>query len=218
MSDYERRPVPGFDGFEADTDGNVFSPFGRRVGSLVTAGRGAGHYYVTLPDGRKRRRYQLVALAFHGQAPSPRHEVAHRNDIHGDDRPENLYWATRIQNRADAIRNGKMPRGSENGQSKLNVCDVLWTRQMVELGRFSHCELANILGVARSRIWKIAKRKDWRHVPDEIERIRSDYANDVWTIADLAEIYGWSVSDVAAVVYGPHWRFADNLDCEGLPV
>lgn len=45
--------------------------------------------------GRDRRKkvHQLVALAFHGDPPTPAHTVDHINQDKSDNRAENLRWA-----------------------------------------------------------------------------------------------------------------------------
>jgi hypothetical protein len=71
--------------------------------------------------GSSRVAHILVCEAFHGPKPEPHHEVRHLNGNGQDNRPENLAWGTKSENRADAVRHGtdyntkktKCPQGHE---------------------------------------------------------------------------------------------------------
>src|SRR5262249_49496876 len=121
---YEIRDVPGYPGYKADTDGKVFSPSGNEVGYR---NKREEYYRVALPGGHKKLRHVLVCLAFHGLPPSILHDVAHWNDVPGDDRPANLRWATPLENAADSIRNGKrkVRYGQHHANAKLTDRDVV---------------------------------------------------------------------------------------------
>lgn len=72
----------------------------------------SGHLYLDLTrNGRHRRRsvHQLVAETWHGPKPEGMGAL-HRNGIHSDNRPENLYWGTPAQNHWDAVRHGRFRR------------------------------------------------------------------------------------------------------------
>ena len=94
-----RKPVPGFEGWTADEDGEVYSHTGRRVGS------GIERVCVKTPWGMFARAV-LVCLAFHGEKPYPKAMALHKNDYPWDDKPENLYWGNHLDNAADAKANG----------------------------------------------------------------------------------------------------------------
>jgi hypothetical protein len=109
------KPVPGFDGYEASSLGNIRSvyrlvtygpsilfPFGykrwmkgrvlrpapNRSGHLmVVPGRAAGSVNV----------HQMVALAFIGPPPKGR-EVIHRDECKTNNKPRNLKYGTRSEN------------------------------------------------------------------------------------------------------------------------
>lgn len=81
-------------------------------------------------DGVRYRFYlhQIVALTFHGPAPSPAHEVAHWDGDKGHNASENVRWATRKENAADKTRLGTQIRGGAHPLSKLTEADVLEIR------------------------------------------------------------------------------------------
>lgn len=114
------QPIPGWEElYEASTEGRVRS-LGKRVRGRANStpfrkGRvlspvikHSGRVQVTLADGAMRwtaQVGQLVALTFLGPRPEGR-VVAHRNDDPTDNRLENLYYATHVENYADSVRNG----------------------------------------------------------------------------------------------------------------
>ena len=64
--------------------------------------------------------HKLVALAFHGPRPSPAHEVAHGDNDVSNNRPDNIRWATVLENKEDYKKTGatyrdtsKRKRGSD---------------------------------------------------------------------------------------------------------
>lgn len=77
--------------------GNILKP---SVGSKRT-----GHLKITL-RGKSVWVHILVCAAFHGERPTPQHEVRHKNGVASDNRSENLEWGTRRDQRLDDVRNG----------------------------------------------------------------------------------------------------------------
>jgi HNH endonuclease len=104
---YERRPVPGYPRWEADTNGDVYLD---NLPADIFIAKHDAYVYIRgyqLKGEPAMKRATLVALAFHGPKPPNKQVCAHRNDIKEDDKPENLYWATHGENYADARRNGR---------------------------------------------------------------------------------------------------------------
>jgi hypothetical protein len=107
------RPVPGYEHlYEVSSTGKVRSA--RRKGAAGgevapdLSGRVRNYLRVRLWDGSRRRSFhvhQLVAMAFHGPAPTAEHVVCHKNDDGFDNRVENLYWGTREENDCDRAVN-----------------------------------------------------------------------------------------------------------------
>ncbi|MCC9186014.1 HNH endonuclease [Mycolicibacterium mageritense] len=113
MSDYERRDVPGYPGWQADSDGEVWFD-GQHMPmkpdlhpSQYVSFTPSNSAIFTLPTRRRVNRSKLVCLAFHGECPPDKTLVAHWNDVKHDDRPENLRWATRSENAQDRMRNAR---------------------------------------------------------------------------------------------------------------
>lgn len=103
----EMRDVVGYGGKYAVSDeGRVYN---KLTGNWLKGGLTRdGYRIVTLyePDYSKHRKrfvHRLVCEAFHGTPPDSSYEVDHINAIHDDNRPENLRWVTREENRRHAI-------------------------------------------------------------------------------------------------------------------
>ena len=76
----------------------------------------SGHLYLKLAVGGRKKSFQihrLVAIAFIGDPPTPRHEVRHLDGNPLNNSLGNLAWGTRMDNMIDLVRtNDKMPRST----------------------------------------------------------------------------------------------------------
>jgi len=117
----------------------------------------------------KRRRFRVSHLVADAFLPpkSPTDQVLrHLNDDPTDNRPENLAWGTRSDNAQDSIRNGTFHdvKGTANGNAKLTEDQVREIRRLYATGEFSLQELALQFGLSKGEIWRIVRRKTWKHV------------------------------------------------------
>ncbi len=117
----EWKEIAGFPGYEVSNLGQVRSwrstgYMGHRLSQpkLVTAIRDTqGYFMVRMQlDGRRtaRRVHRLVALAFLGGPPTPRHVVAHGPEGQSVNTVDNLRWATQKENIHDRFRDGTLRR------------------------------------------------------------------------------------------------------------
>jgi hypothetical protein len=158
-----RRSVPGYLGYEADSNGAIY----RNGSKLNVRIDENGYRKVASGKSGQVKCATLVCMAFHGLAPNDaRYLVAHWNDDPGDDRASNLRWATYRENRADAARNGKVARGSRQGTAKLTESDIPVIRKLYDDDEFYQYELAEMFGVCQRTINLIVNRKGWCHVPE----------------------------------------------------
>lgn len=108
------RPIPGWEGrYEASSLGRIkslkrpFVPEDRLLRPHLTQD---GRWRVILSGGRGLHPgflvHRLVALAFHGLPPTPKHEVCHGDDDRTNNTAANLRWGTKSENALDAVRNG----------------------------------------------------------------------------------------------------------------
>lgn len=132
----ELRLIPGFVHYSVTNDGRVWTTL-KRGGPcwLKPDILRQGHRRVTLIADGKGKGYlvhRLVALAWIGPVPFEGAKVLHKNDIPSDNRVENLYYGTQLDNAKDARKNGKWVKelhtrnnfkifkGQANGNSRTN--------------------------------------------------------------------------------------------------
>lgn len=101
--------VPGFPGYEVDTNGHV-RRFRNGAYKEVNQWLGKnGYYYVDVYDenGRyvKKCVHRMIVEAFWTKLDYEK-VTRHLNDIRTDNRLENLSWGTQAENNADMVRNG----------------------------------------------------------------------------------------------------------------
>ena len=146
------QPIPGFDGYEASSEGRIRSP--RRILKPSRSGK----YLNAWIAGEKRYIHSLVALAFYGPRPDGAY-CCHRNDQPHDNRASNLYWGTNSSNQLDRVRNGK-PR-TRTVLTVEQVAEI--KRQLVE--GVSQYALAKQFGVSQTAICNIKTGRRWSSVP-----------------------------------------------------
>lgn len=156
------KPVPGY--AELYSVSNLGGVFSARTQKVLSPGVLKGGYLqVQLCRAGKREQikvHRLVALAFLGQPPTPRHQVAHNDGCPANNCVENLRWATARENQHDRRRHGTASVGEGNYRAKLTADDVLAIRASIE----RNCDLARAYGVSWSQIYSIRRRKTWRHI------------------------------------------------------
>lgn len=103
----------------------------------------------------------LVAKAFLGPRPTGK-EVCHRDDDKERNGVDNLYWGTREDNFADAVRNGHTPHGENNGNAKLTNEQVKFIWDTKGVPGCGCRKLSRLLGVNSNVINSIRKGNTWR--------------------------------------------------------
>jgi hypothetical protein len=106
--------------------------------------------------------HRLVALAF---IPNPLNlpQINHKNGIKTDNRPDNLEWASNIDNRIHAVALGLIARGESVGNAKLTEGDVLRIRDLAAAGVFQRV-IATAHGIGQQNVSSIVKRQSWKHI------------------------------------------------------
>lgn len=161
----QRKKIPGFDGYYADTEGNIWStrrgrdfirkPFKDRNGYLNVGLMGSKF---------KRYVHHLVLLTFVGERPRG-FECRHLNGIRTDNRPQNLRWGTRIDNVKDKIKHGVNHKGSKNPSSKLTEQAVKHIRGNYKKGMYGYrIAMAKKYGVSKNTIGLVLSGDRWKHV------------------------------------------------------
>lgn len=107
--------------------------------------------------------HRIVCEAFNGPPPSPEHQAAHKDGHKTNNTPDNLRWATALENAADKVRHGTSMKGSLNNQSKLTESDVLQIKGSLRSG-VSQRKIAAEFNVSQRAISLISSGHTWRHV------------------------------------------------------
>lgn len=111
--DPDWREIPGFPAYQASTCGKVrrirASNVGLRVLKQMIGNR--GYLKLTLYDALGTQCtvmvHRAVCLAWHGPPQRVRNFACHRNGDQLDNRADNLYWGTPIDNARDCLIHGK---------------------------------------------------------------------------------------------------------------
>jgi hypothetical protein len=103
--------------YDVTEEGKVFSlsnwkGIPRREVAQSVNGRGYMQVRMVVDGVRKHFVvHKLVATKFHGERPSPAHEICHINGDRTDNRAINLRWGTRQENMIDRDLHGRTSKG-----------------------------------------------------------------------------------------------------------
>lgn len=167
-----RKPVPGFDGYEVDDQGQIWSEwstgrYAKKTGVFHAMKQFVGAtgyptvvFRKTAPGGGKARDVHAIVLsAFVG--PRPRGMYAcHNNGIRSDNRPENLRWDTPSGNSMDRVAHGTSHRGSKNPAAKLTEAKVIEIKRRLACGTRVGA-LATEFGIGRVAVSDIKAGRTW---------------------------------------------------------
>jgi NUMOD4 motif-containing protein/HNH endonuclease len=129
--------------------------------------RGYKHVLLYRSEFDKQRTgvHRLVAAAF---IPNPDNKptVNHINCNPGDNRVENLEWATYKEQQDHAAKSGHryMTLGEMSNFSKLTESDVIEIRRLFDNGIMTRIEIANKFSMAKSNVQYIVNRQTWKHI------------------------------------------------------
>lgn len=174
-----RKPVVGYEGVYAiSRDGRAFS---RHSGEWRQLAFGGGDYRMVMlqRDGVRQPMaiHVLVAEAFIGPKPSPRHVVNHKDGNKKNNHVSNLEWATRKEDRAHAIRTGlfnpvdnNQTQGTDHWNARLNESKVRDIRRRVAAGE-PRASVAKRYRITSGSVHDIVRLRSWAHLkprPDEV--------------------------------------------------
>lgn len=96
--------------------------------------------------------HRLVALTFHGDPPTPKHEVAHIDGDRHNNVATNLRWVLHKENMTDRDRHGNTAIGKRNGKLKFSDEDVLELKRLLD-GGVTITEASKITGISTGTIY-----------------------------------------------------------------
>ena len=115
------------------------------------------HIKMCANRGTTKKLHRLIAQAFIPNLEN-KPTINHKNGIKGDNRIENLEWATHKEQSEHARRNGLLVNHGEfSTSSKLTTKDVLAIRE----SKLSLTKLAKIYNVDFAHVGLIKRRKSW---------------------------------------------------------
>lgn len=163
-------PIPGFAGYEADRDGNIWSVAsnwrGYGVRKLSQRDWKNGYLAVRLMlRPRKRHPYmvhKLVCLAFHGPKPKGK-QCRHLDGVKTNNKPTNLQWGTPKENASDKRLHGTHRVGVQLSWTKLKPVDVRGIRNLLDEGKES-VWIADLYDIHPSTVSQIKRKITWREV------------------------------------------------------
>ncbi len=113
---YERKEIPGFPDYYADTNSNIWS-YKKHQGSLVPRKlklcKNKKGYLLVKIGGVVRQVHRLILMTFIGKCPEGM-QTCHNNGIKDDNRVENLRWDTPKNNCADRRKHGNQIMGEKH--------------------------------------------------------------------------------------------------------
>jgi hypothetical protein len=168
-SEKATKAIPGYVGYEADIDGNVWSVasnwrgYGKR--KLCTSLSRHGYPQVSLiANGRKIHRtvHKLIAVTFLGPCPDG-YQARHLDGNKSNPAVSNLAWGTAKDNANDRDRHGTTAKGSRNGFARLNEDTVFKIKQLIKHG-IKDCEIGPMFNLPRSHVNQIRRNVLWKSV------------------------------------------------------
>lgn len=203
------RDVVGYEGvYEVSNFGRVKrvkSAKGAKAGRILRPGSIAnGTKNVSLTKDSRPRTFtvhRLVATAFLGPVPSPRHQVAHNDGNPANNRLANLRWATPAENSYDQVIHGTQ-KGRHYGRTSALTDEQVYA---IRADHRPESAIGPEYGLSPRTIGQIRRRQTYKHLParpndyipmrnslhftdDQIRDIRKDSRSP----AELARAYGCS--------------------------
>lgn len=165
----EIRPIPGVENYAVSRTGRVFSYNQTdRWGNLLPiremclrpAGRTGYLQFRRTLTGRRQSPTSVhvsVARAFHGEKPSPSHQVRHIDGDQLNNHADNLAWGTPAENAADKRRHGTVYYGDDHHSVRLPDRSVAEIRRIYAQGGVTQVELAERFGTSQPRVSNIVR-------------------------------------------------------------
>lgn len=170
-------PIPGYEGiYEINSHGDVRHIAPCRlgpVGHVLSQGVAKdGYRRVKLWRANRAKTFLvhvLVAAVFIGPAPTPVHEVNHKDGVKTNACVANLEWVTRSENNTHAWRTGLRAAGDVAcGErvwcAKLTEDQVREIRRLYRPHAYGAPRLGREFGVDTTTIRSIVTGKTWKHV------------------------------------------------------
>ena len=164
------RPIPSFPDYEASDLGGIrrLKPaLGTAVGLVLSQAMDRKGYKTTVlfKSGKRHpvRVHKYIAETFIGPMPVEKTQIAHFDGDPGNNRVDNLRYATQEENRQDSLRHGTNPNGISFPQAKMTDYSVRKMREMRKSG-YSIISLSREFGISSANASHICNRRAWKHI------------------------------------------------------
>lgn len=161
----EWREVKSNPDYIVSSDGQIGSRKFGKFRMLKPVRGSSGYMHVKLSAASARRTVNvhiLVAEAFLGPKPTPRHEVNHRSGIKIDNHDHNLEWVTASENRIHRydVLGSKAAHGEKVGSAKLTEANVREIRARRAAGETCNAIAADY-GIRHQHVSRLAIGQRW---------------------------------------------------------
>lgn len=159
--------IPSAPRYSASTLGRIRREVPYRGNHLrrVLAPQDTGNGYLSVNIHQQSRYvHRLVCEAFRGVQPKECPQVSHLDGDRTNNRPDNLVWASPLENEAQKTEHGTRKVGSAVANSKLTEADVVAIREAVAKGTLPKARIAREFNIHPTMVKRIADRTAWRHV------------------------------------------------------
>jgi len=173
----EWRTIPSWPRYEASSLGRIrraVDGYNTKAGRILRPSRMNGGYLAVRLGGRTCGIHRLVCEAFHGPAPSPRHQAAHNDGSRNNNVSPNVRWATPKENIADRRRHGTLPMGENSYAARLSDLQVQLIRAHAAIGQEEVAWIARLFGCSKSQVYRIIKGQARREAGGYIEERRAN--------------------------------------------
>ena len=151
--------------YQADEDGNIWSPYGG-LHKLSPSATKKGYFRIVLQTSKGRKTFQvhrLILMTFNPVENMENLEVNHINGNKSDNSLKNLEWCSGSFNVRHSLETGlkKPARGESVGGNKLTEEQVLEICELLKNSNLSLQEIGKKFNVSKHCIFDIKRKKSW---------------------------------------------------------
>lgn len=114
-------------------------------------------------EGAYRQAHRLIYELRHKVRLTVIEHICHHCDNPGCCNWNHLFKGSAADNRRDAQRKGRLPRGSQQSQAKMTEEKVIKARQLYKTGEYTQYKLAQMFSISESVMQRILVKEDWSH-------------------------------------------------------
>lgn len=155
------KPIPGFPGYFAGNLGTIKR--GDTVFQGTASKKGHIRHGVVNSEGVRKSTHanRLVALAWLPPPQAGKTEAAHVNGFPGDNRAENIIWATPKENNSHKYAHGTARVDDKHPSAKLTHEKVAEIRSLLREDRISDNAIGRLFGVDGQTVRDIKYGRTW---------------------------------------------------------